>query len=198
VAAYENERCGDEMRRVFILALSFFSLWLACREAIAVDIFEIRVKRLYRDAVALTEKGDYAAALKAYNKAIGWAKDKDIKQFLINARKELQDMRCRNGEADTQASLNETAVEPYDEKPAGGLNAEEAGAVSLSVRGKTASPEEEKTKLDAEKAEKIKAKAENLAALDKDAEELMAKGEYEKARGIYKKILQEKRSSGRE
>ena len=77
------------MKRNIVLLVLLALMLLTAREACAVDILEIRVKRLYQEAEEMASRGDYDGALESYNKAIGYAKDKDIRQFLMNAKKEL-------------------------------------------------------------------------------------------------------------
>lgn len=181
---------------VFILLLAVISL--AAREARAVDILEIRVKRLYREAEEFTKKGDYDEALKTYNKAIGYAEDKDIKQFLMNAKKELQKKRRKiPGAAEIpSAGKAVSGVAPSEMKEQEAtLPAEEARSKKDAASEERARLEEERAKLEAERkkleeeragleAEKIR--AEQAVREAKLEQEQKTKEEEEDAAAIEK------------
>jgi tetratricopeptide (TPR) repeat protein len=201
--------------RSFVLLFLFFSVFIIAQEAFAIDILEIRVRRLYKEAETLTGKGDYDAALQAYNKAINIAKDKDIKQFLVNARKELQKKRHEQGGERGVLSPKEEAVIPVAEKVTSGVEPEKSAAPEKEqvqiTEGSTKISDEstnyryqvkdilnnaqDKLKETASKAqeeetrERIEAKINKLKALDQQAEALMSQRQYEKARDIYEEIL---------
>lgn len=116
---------------VFIVLLAVMLLY--ARDAQAVGILEIRVKRLYKEAEELTKNGDYDGALEAYSKAIGYARDKDIKQFLVNAKKELQKKRRQKPGA---------AEMPPAEKAVSGIASEEMKVQEAAPPTEEAKPKE--------------------------------------------------------
>jgi len=171
---------------------------LAAQEARAVDILEVRVKRLYKEAEELTKKGDYDGALEVYNKAIGYARDKDIRQFLMNAKKELQKKRRQkggaaeippaekavSGVAPSEMKKQEATPQAEEVKPKEEIASEERAR----LEEERAKLEAERKKLEEEKAnlEAAKIRAEQAEREAKLAEEQKAKEEEEDAAAVEK------------
>ncbi|MDP3789103.1 MAG: hypothetical protein Q8R48_01725 [Candidatus Omnitrophota bacterium] len=156
--------------KIGFLAFVFSAILLSAQAAIAVDILEIRVKRLYKEAEELTKKGDYDEALKAYNKAISYAKDKDIKQFLMNAKKELQKKRRQKPVA---------AEVPPAEKSVSGITPSEMKKKEAAPPAEESMPEE---KMTSEEQARLKEERAKLEAERKKLEEERASLEAAKIR----------------
>ncbi len=133
-------------KRAFFLTI-FAVVLLAAQSAFAVDILEIRVKRLYKEAQALAENGDYDGAIEIYNKAILMAKDKDIKQYLINAKRALQKKK--------RAERGDYRIFRMEEKPEEMIFEPMTGGVTPAPKAET--PEEKQTAEEKSRLEKERA-----------------------------------------
>lgn len=186
------------MKKSIIVILLLVVISFAAQEARAVDILEVRVKRLYKEAEELTKKGDYDGALEAYNKAISYARDRDIKQFLMNAKKELQKKRRRKPEAigipPAEKAVSSVAPEEMKKKEVV-PSTEEAKPQEEMISEEKARLEEERMKLEAERKkleeeraglEAAKIRAEQAESEAKAAEEQKIKEEEEEALALEK------------
>ncbi|MFH0840265.1 MAG: hypothetical protein V1883_04540 [Candidatus Omnitrophota bacterium] len=172
---------------------------LFAEEANAVNILEIRVKRLYQEAQILVEKGDYDGAIEIYNKAILMAKDRDVKQFLINAKKEIQ-RKKRAEKGDFRIFRIEEEPEEMIFKPMmGGVPEEPEEKAGLEEE--RAQLEAERKKLEAERVifedeKREKELAEEKAPIEEERKRLeadKARFEEERSKAVATSSFEEER-----
>jgi len=192
IEAMGKKHLQDVKKALFLVI--FTAILLAAQSALAIDILEIRVKRLYKEAEAFEEKGDYDGAIKAYNEAIGFTKDRDIRQFLINAKKEAQKKRRQEHGAVEISPPKGELEKPSTEKVTGGEGREETEKTGLEeekvrlaverrrLEEERARLEEERRKAEAAKLAEEKAKLEEeKASLEREKAMLEEEKQKEKA-----------------